>query len=243
MRPVSGLEDKGRTRPASRPWLVSGRWLRDALRRPRVRRLALGSFLVALAVLLALVRPWDNFARVVSALRGLGVFGPVVYVALVSLAFVLPPAPDLVLVAGGGIAFGTVPGAALSLLGALLGAAVNFCLARRFGRPWLARVLGAERMRHVDAFSARMGWGLLLGSRLLPGFNFSLMSLAAGLTGLPLGTFLGVTALGSLPLVLAVSATGDALPGRPGLFLLGVGGLGIATLVTGLVLKRRSSRD
>ena len=104
--------------------------------------------------------------------------------------------------------YGTALGGALTIAGAILGAAGAFTLARALGRGPVA---------DMDNRFARMLTGdhsqttltlLVLVSRLIPFISFDAVSYVAGVTPLRTWRFLAATALGTTPICLAFAHAG-----------------------------------
>jgi len=136
-------------------------------------------------------------------LDDLGPWGPAAVVALMVVHCFVPfPAEILALCAGA--AFGTAAGTALIWLGAMLGAALSFGLARALGRTAVERFLSARSRRRLDGWTVDHGASTLLISRLIPVIAFNLINYAAGLTRVGWWTFLWTTAVGILPITVLV---------------------------------------
>jgi uncharacterized membrane protein YdjX (TVP38/TMEM64 family) len=101
----------------------------------------------------------------------------------------------------------------LTWIGAMLGAVLSFALARAFGTPFVRLVMGPAGAQQVDRVSP--GPGTLLLLRLIPVISFNLINYAAGLMRVPWWTFLWTTALGILPLIIAMVLAGDMLLALP----------------------------
>lgn len=121
-------------------------------------------------------------------------------------AFVPFPA-ELVAIANG-MLFGILGGTMLTWVGAMLGAALSFGLARRYGRPFAEAVVAAERWDRIQAWIESRGVLTLLGSRLLPVVSFNLINMAAGFAGVSWWTFLWTTGIGILPMTLGMVLLG-----------------------------------
>ncbi len=148
-------------------------------------------------------------------LDGLGPWGPLVFVVLLMAAVVVSPVPSVPLDIAAGLTFGLFWGTVYVLIGAELGAIIAFLIARRLGRPRLARRLPAAAMASIDTLTARRGVRALILMRLLPVFNFDWVSYAAGLTSLSARAFALATFVGMIPPVVAIVAVGATLPGNP----------------------------
>ena len=117
------------------------------------------------------------------------------------------PAP--VLAAVGGVTFGVVEGAAVTLAAMWMTACAQFLLARRLGGERLRACLSAQLGR-VGRILERRGALAVAGGRLLPG-PFSELNMAAGLTPLTFRDFAIGTCLGCAPKAAAWSAVGATL--------------------------------
>jgi uncharacterized membrane protein YdjX (TVP38/TMEM64 family) len=152
-----------------------------------------------------------------AAFSELGPLAPLGYIVALAMSILIPPFPDVVMVIAAGLVFGFVPAIGYTLVGGLLGASGNFALARRVGRPRLQRWLGPVRFARVDALAARSSWVVVFLTRLLPGFNFDLVSYAAGITRMSLLAFLTATLGGMFVPVVVLVLTGTAAGALPGL--------------------------
>jgi uncharacterized membrane protein YdjX (TVP38/TMEM64 family) len=117
-----------------------------------------------------------------------------VYVVTTGLS--LPGA--LILTLAGGAVFGAVVGTLVVNVGATLGATVAFLTGRYLFRDAVERRFGA-RLKVLNDGLARGAMGYLLFLRLVPVFPFFLINLGAGLTQVPLRTYVIATMVGILP--------------------------------------------
>jgi uncharacterized membrane protein YdjX (TVP38/TMEM64 family) len=150
-----------------------------------------------------------------ALIRAFGVWGPVGLVGAIILLIVFIPVTTIPFEIAGGVGYGIVEGFAYVLLAHIIGATLAFMLARRFGRPVLNRVAPKRAVASVEAMSEQIDIRLLILMRLLPLFDFKLVSYAAGLSDMSpteyvLGTVAGVT----LP-ILGMVSVGAELTGHP----------------------------
>lgn len=160
-------------------------------------------------------------------IRALGVWGPIGIVLVIAVLIIAVPVPTIPFDIAAGIGYGALLGSVYVLLGHLIGAAVAFLLAQRFGRPVLLRVVPRKALASVDAIASQLGVRLLVLMRLLPLFDFKVVSYASGLTEMRLrdymlGTLLGIT----LP-VFGMVAVGAELTVHPIRAALIVGSFGL----------------
>jgi uncharacterized membrane protein YdjX (TVP38/TMEM64 family) len=110
-----------------------------------------------------------------------------------------------------GMVFGPVVGPLITWSGAVVGAAVSFELARRFGRPLSERFIRAEALDRADRVVLSAGWPGMLTVRLIPTVAFTLINWAAGLTAISRRTFVWTTAVGIIPGCLVFTISGSGL--------------------------------
>ncbi|WP_267641235.1 TVP38/TMEM64 family protein [Haloarchaeobius amylolyticus] len=156
------------------------------------------------------------FLRDPDALRdvvaGFGSLAPLAFVVLQTLQVVLAPVPGQVLAFAAGYLFGAGPGFVYSMLGATVGTYIALRLARRYGRPWVERVVAADALARFDQFLAEYGLAGVFVVFLLPGFPDDVICLAAGMSDLDVRKLVLVSVAGRTPgyLVLTLSGAGLA---------------------------------
>jgi len=130
--------------------------------------------------------------RVGALVRDAGPWAPVVYVLIDAFApFLLVGAIPLTIV--GGALFGTAEGAALSLVGAMVGAAAAFLLGRTLGHDVLSRHAHGKVLA-VKAGIEKEGWRFVAFLRLVPLLPFGVVNVALGTTDIGFAAFI-VTSL------------------------------------------------
>jgi uncharacterized membrane protein YdjX (TVP38/TMEM64 family) len=151
-------------------------------------------------------------AGVRSHVKGLGVAGPLLIVALALIHSVVFYPAEIV-DAAAGFVYGFFPAMALMMLGWLLSGLLCFAVGRSVARPLLDRWFGAERFERTEAAIERGGATLLLAVRLLPIVPFSLVSYAAGAARVPVWRFAWTTVVGYLPITALAVYFGTRLEG------------------------------
>ena len=126
-----------------------------------------------------------------------------VYVGLVALSL---PGSQILTIASG-LMFGTVPGAALSVIGATLGAILVFIAVTRIMGPLSLTRLGHRVETIAEAIKSE-AWSYLFVLRLLPVAPFFAVNLAAALVGVSFRTFVFTTFFGIIPGALAYAMCG-----------------------------------
>lgn len=128
------------------------------------------------------------------------------YAAVVALS--LPGA--IIMTLAGGFLFGVPLGAALTVVGATLGATALFLIARSAFGDILRRRAGPFLGRMAEGFEQN-AFNYLLFLRLVPAFPFWAVNLASALLGMRLVPFIVATGLGIIPGTVVFSAFGAGL--------------------------------
>lgn len=215
--------------------------MRRVFRTPAARRqaaLVLLALVAGLALVTALVLEHAPYLLSTAWLRdrvaAAGPLAPVAFVLVQALQVVVAPVPGQALGAVGGYLFGGVAGTVYSIIGVFLGSLVAFELARRFGRPFVERVVDPEALADFDGFVARHGRVGLFLAFLLPTFPDDLLCVLAGVSEIRRTELLALVLVGRTPsFVLAAYAGAGAAAGRHWLVMALVGSLVVVTVVVG----------
>jgi uncharacterized membrane protein YdjX (TVP38/TMEM64 family) len=125
-----------------------------------------------------------------------------------STAFFLPGA--LVLTVAGGMMFGTLYTAIYANIAATIGAILAFLLARFVFGHWVQEKFHEPLTRFNDELS-RHGHNYLLVLRILPLAPFFVVNYCAGITKIPLRTYIWTTSVGMFPGALLYAFIGEQL--------------------------------
>jgi uncharacterized membrane protein YdjX (TVP38/TMEM64 family) len=117
-----------------------------------------------------------------------------VFIILSALAL---PGPLIMCLAAGAI-FGVITGTVYSTLAATIGASLAFLAARYLFREMIQRLFG-KRLVQVNDLLENEGFTHLLLIRLIPVVPFTLINVGAGLTKIPLRSFVLATFIGIIP--------------------------------------------
>jgi uncharacterized membrane protein YdjX (TVP38/TMEM64 family) len=188
------------------------------------RVLLLAAFLIVSTWLLTLT-PWSRgatFEKVARLQQWLAQWGGWAWLAyagagagLVSIGF-----PRIVLAAVGGAMFGMVLGTLWSQVAMTLAILAPFLYSRHLGRELVARRMG-RRLQRFDDLLGQHGFMVVLLIRLCPVGNNFLTNYLAGITAIPLGTFLTASFIGYLPESFIFALLGSGLADHPQLRLWG----------------------
>ena len=148
-------------------------------------------------------------------IRGHGVTGQVVFVAVAALATAIAVPRQLVAFLGG-YAFGLGTGTALALVASVLGCLAGFGYARLIGRGFvMARF--SKRIRRLETFLSDRTFTTALLIRLLPVGNNAITNLLAGVSSVRLVPFLLGSAVGYVPQTVIFVLLGSGVRLDPGL--------------------------
>jgi len=154
--------------------------------------------------------PGETVKDTVTLLRSWGAWAALGSIGLM-VAHSFLPFPAEIVACANGMVFGAVWGAAITWVGAMLGAAAAFGVVRIMGRPFLERVLSPGRRAQLAIWSRDYGGRTLLTARLIPVIAFNLINYAAALTKISWWTFLWATGIGILPLTILLAIMGDRM--------------------------------
>ncbi len=142
--------------------------------------------------------------------EGLGVWGPVILIAILATAMVFAPIPNPPFMIAAGLIWGTVLGVVYAVLGQLIGAAIIFWLSRRFGRQLIPRLVGERGAERIDFLAREIGPQLVFWWRMMP-ISFDFAAYAAGLTPMSFRYFMTLVLFGSIVPTAVVVGFGDSL--------------------------------
>ncbi len=189
-------------------------------RSARARWLAVGAIVVLLGLAggvyvfsQAYLDVLFDTAALQSWLDQFGILAPVVFILIQMLQVIFAPIPGQAVALAAGYLFGAVAGTIYSMIGVVLGSAIAFLIARRYGRPAVESLLAADVIDRFDEFVDWAGVPGLLVFVLIPGLPDDAISFLAGLAKFRLPTFLGVIIVGRLPAYVLTVYAGDSLAG------------------------------
>lgn len=156
-------------------------------------------FLGLLTFLFLLVRS-IGLEALQQTIAGAGILGPLIFVGIKALTFTVAPLSAGPIQFASGVLFGVAEGTLYSLLGELLGGAVNVMIARVFGRRIVERFVGSAAMKKIDGFYERYldDWKSLLAARVLLFSVYDFISYAVGFGRIPILVYVAVSFIGGL---------------------------------------------
>lgn len=173
----------------------------------------------AFVLLYLLVRRYAPFVFHPDELRmwidQFGVLAPAVFILLQTVQVVVAPIPGQVVALAAGYLFGSLAGTVYSITGVLIGSAIAFLLADRYGRAFVEDILHEDIVARFDEFVDQVGFPGLVIFVIIPGLPDDAICFLAGLTKWRLRTFMVAITIGRLPAyALTVYAGGEFASGE-----------------------------
>ncbi|MDX8364382.1 TVP38/TMEM64 family protein [Cytobacillus sp. IB215665] len=169
--------------------------------------------ILLIAVLITLIWINNKYLNITPTLirewiLSFGLFAPVIYVILYTVRpLILFPASILSLAAG--LAFGAVNGTIYTVVGATCGAALSFWVARKLGKN-ISNKEWTGKAKSIQTQIEKQGFIYVLLLRLLPIFNFDMISYIAGISKVRFKDFVLATFIGIIPGTFAYNFLGSS---------------------------------
>jgi len=143
----------------------------------------------------------------------LGVWGPIVFMALYATRAVVLVVPVGIMSLAGGLAYGRGWGTVLILAGATLGSCLAFLVARYAGRRFIEQFAWLHRgkIRTFDEGTEEHGFRIILMARLIPIFQYDALNYGAGLSRVKFRDYALATAVGMIPGAFISASLGSSL--------------------------------
>jgi uncharacterized membrane protein YdjX (TVP38/TMEM64 family) len=222
-----------------------GQTLHEMSSRPMPRGLVI-ALLIALGISIisiTLVEIFDGAAKMRAWIEGAGAWAPLAFVGLKAATYVVAPLSGTPVKLAGGALFGFWEGAALGLTGDMLGASMNFWIARLFRDRGIKQLAGKKAIKQIDELTEHVGgWKALLAARLFLSSLYDFISYAAGISSLPFKHFFWVSLFAGIPSTLFAAWIGDAaVTNKPFLYIMfAVSAAGLLALL--FMHKRQSGK-
>jgi uncharacterized membrane protein YdjX (TVP38/TMEM64 family) len=157
-----------------------------------------------------LISYFKNIEESKAIIQSFGAFAPLIMIGLIIIIVLLAFVSQIPLIVGSGFAFGAIPAFCYALVGFFIGGTIAFFLARKFGRPFVKKIITKNAMEKLDNYSGARLNTILFFFFLVPIFPDA-MCYVAGLTNIKYKTFVLISVLGRLPAVLLFAFAGNSL--------------------------------
>lgn len=152
-------------------------------------------FLVVLLYLLSRSIPQESIR---TFLIQLGLAAPIIFILLKLATLVFAPLSGTPLLFAGFYAFGPKV-VFLTTIATFISYIINFWIARRFGRNFVGKFIGAKHLASVDRLTENYGLWMLLALRIFEGSVSDFVSYASGLTSMRFLPYLIISTLALIP--------------------------------------------
>lgn len=174
--------------------------------------------LVLISLGLLLWRPLNNLLQNQDNLRNFilsfDILAPIVLILLVVLQILFAPIPGQIAGLASGYIFGPILGTLYSITGFIIGSFLVFFLSRKYGRPFVEKIIKKKTIKKFDNLVLNKGLFALFLLYLLPIFPDDAISYIAGLSKLKIRDLLIVSTIGRLPGFLILSLVGAEIVSR-----------------------------
>lgn len=146
-----------------------------------------------------------------ATVESYGWAAPLVFIGVQVAQVVAAPIPGEATGFIGGYVFGTLRGFLYSSVSLGIGSLINFGIGRFFGERLVRRLIPEEKFKRIDRLVNRQGVIAVFLMFIIPGFPKDYLSLALGLTTLPIKVFAVMAFVGRMPGTLVLSLQGASL--------------------------------
>jgi uncharacterized membrane protein YdjX (TVP38/TMEM64 family) len=163
------------------------------LRQKTLQKIIAFTTILAVILVAAYIFRDLDVSPVADAIKEQGVKGWVIYVFFITVSVVFSPVNALIIMPIALIGYGFWLAATLTFIGNVIGGAINFYIARKFGRPVVGKIVGKKLIKRVDEFTEVAGWRGFLILRILGSNYYDYVSYAAGFTNLKDNIYFAIT--------------------------------------------------
>lgn len=167
-------------------------------KRNKVKLWQVGKLLIVIIILSLFLKwllPVMSSGEFRAFTSSIGIFGPLIVIVYMVVSHIVAPLAGLPAVLLGASIYGIVKTIFFIYIAGLVSCAINFWISRRFGREWVARLMGKKTMKQVDDFTQVAGVKMLIAGRLFGFALFEIISYAAGFTNMKFKTYFIITVI------------------------------------------------
>lgn len=138
-----------------------------------------------------------------------GLWGPLLYIAIIMLSVVVSQIPGAPLAIAAGAVWDPLLAGLYTVMGGFGGALIAYGLGKSMGQSIIKLLTGKTLSFSTEQGEGYLGW-MIFATRLLPVFSFDLVSYGAGITGLSLPIYASATFFGMVPSTLLLTYVGGS---------------------------------
>lgn len=161
--------------------------------------------LIILGILINLIIYYDLFRfmndinKFSKFIISFGIFSPIIFIFVQIIQVALFVIPGEVTGFIGGYLFGAFAGTVYTTIGVFIGSIIAFALARRFGRPFVKKMIGQKYLDKLDSYSPTKITIIFFLIFLLPLFPDDIFCFLAGITKMRFRIFALIVLIGRFP--------------------------------------------
>lgn len=140
-----------------------------------------------------------------------GNLAPVISILLMVIQSIFPFIPGVIMTITNAWLFGWYLGTIYSCIGALLGAILDFIIARWYGKLIVYTLIEKRYTEKINEFINKNGVIAVFITRLVPFIPFKMVSYSAGLSSMSIKPFVIVTGIGQVPAIAIYSIIGESI--------------------------------
>lgn len=137
-------------------------------------------------------------------------FAPIIIILLIILEVVIAPIPGTLIMISTGYIYGFFWGSVICYIGNVIGTTIAFFLSRKFGRPFISKIVSQKKIEYYDKFLSRHHV-LLWIVYAIPIFPIDIISFAVGSSNMRFRKFFLVISLALIPNLFIINYIGDKM--------------------------------
>lgn len=146
-----------------------------------------------------LLAPHIHRAKIEAWIRGAGIYGPLLLLAIQAGQILAAPIPGLFVPVMAGVLYGPIVGPLVTSVGTVLGSAGAYAIGHRGGRPLAERIAGKERLQNAQQRMGGKRWLVLIPLFLIPFSPADALCFVAGIIEMGWRRFLTAVLVGRIP--------------------------------------------
>ena len=174
--------------------------------------------IVFVALIALLIIYWEPIIRLstnVNELRDFilrfGIFSSLAFILFAVIQVIIPPIPGQIAGLAGGYLYGVFLGTFYTMIGLVIGSYIIFAASRKYGRPFIEKIVSKERLKKFDYIFSNRGAITLLVLLLIPIFPDDILCYLAGLTNIKIRNLMIINAIGRFPKYFVFNLIGAGL--------------------------------
>ena len=160
---------------------------------------------ITIVILIAIIF-WTPFTKLLSnvenvkqSVENTGALAPLVFICIIILQVLFAPIPGQIVAMASGYIFGVWRGFIYMMIGSTIASFTIFFFSRKFGRPFVEKILKKKTIKKMDKFVANGGGLALFLMYLLPFFPDDAICYLAGLTKIKIRNLVLISIFGRFP--------------------------------------------